>query len=331
MIFRQDEWGVDSALFFLKPSEIMLQVICLGILVADVIGRPIESVPAPGALALVESISPHIGGCAANTGIGLHRLGVETAIVGAVGGDGFGAFVRGVLQDEGVEIGGVINKNAPTSATMVLVRPDGERTFLHCVGANAAFEKSDFDMETLSYTHLLHIAGHGLMPAFDGAPCAEILRDAQQNRIETSLDTAGAPDEKWRENLRKTLPYLDYFVPSLHEVRDLFPDCQSPETIAARLIDEGVKCVALKMGEAGSYALNARGESARADAFAVAALDATGAGDAFAAGFLAAALRNLPLESCLKMGNATGARCVQAVGTIAGLGDWQTTAKLAGI
>ena len=307
----------------------MPAVICLGILVADVIGRPIEAVPAPGALALVESISPHIGGCAANTGIGLHRLGVATAIVGAVGRDGFGEFVRGVLRDEGVEIGGVISVDAPTSATMVLVRGDGERTFLHCVGANAVFRRADFDAKTLDDARLLHIAGHGLMPAFDGAPCAEILSYARRCGVQTSLDTAGAPDPKWRDNLRQVLPHLDLFVPSLHEVRDLFPDCQTPESIAARLIDEGVGCVAIKLGEAGSYALNERGQSARADALAVAAMDATGAGDAFAAGFLAANLRDLSLQDCLKMGNATGARCVGAVGTIAGLGDWNSTAKLA--
>ncbi len=309
----------------------MADVICLGILVADIIGRPIEAVPAPGALALVESIAPHIGGCAANTGIGLHRLGVETAVVGAVGRDGFGEFVRGVLQSEGVEIGGVISKDAPTSATMVLVRPDGERTFLHCVGANAAFQKSDFDANLLDGARLLHVAGHGLMPAFDGAPCAEVVRDARRCGVRTSLDTAGAPDPKWRENLREVLPHLDYFVPSLHEVRELFPDCASPEAIAARLIGEGVGCVALKLGAAGSYALNRAGQSARAAAWDVAAVDATGAGDAFAAGFLAAALRDLPLESCLKMGNASGANCVQAVGTIAGLSDWKTTARRAQI
>ena len=309
----------------------MPSVICLGILVADVIGRPIERVPAPGALQLVPSITPHIGGCAANTGIGLHRLGVETAIVGAVGRDGFGDFVRGVLRGEGVDARGVVEKDAPTSATMVLVAPDGERAFLHCVGANAEFQNSDFDAQSLRGADLLHIAGHGLMPAFDGAPCAEVLRTAQQMGVKTSLDTAGAPDQNWRANLRLCLPHLDYFVPSLHEVQDLFPDCSTPESIAARLIDEGVGCVAIKMGEAGSYALNRDGQSARADALAVAALDATGAGDAFAAGFLAAVLRDLPLETCLQMGNATGARCVGAVGTIAGLSDWQTTAQMASI
>ena len=309
----------------------MSSVICLGILVADVIGRPIASVPAPGALALVDSITPHLGGCAANTGIGLHRLGVETSIVGAVGRDGFGEFVRGVLRDEGVEASGVIEKDAPTSATMVLVAPDGERAFLHCVGANAAFQGADFDATKLDGAPLLHIAGHGLMPAFDGAPCAEVLRAARARGARTCLDTAGAPDDKWRDNLRRCLPHLDYFVPSLHEVADLFPNVQTPEAIAARLIDEGVQTVALKMGEAGSYAFSHRGESARAEALDVEVVDATGAGDAFAAGFLAATLRGLPLQSCLQIGNATGARCVGAVGTIAGLGDWDSTAKLAGL
>ena len=309
----------------------MPTVICLGILVADVIGRPIETVPAPGALAFVDSITPHIGGCAANTGIGLHRLGVETAIVGAIGRDGFGEFVRNVLQTEGVDARGVIEKEAPTSATMVLVRPDGERTFLHCVGANAVFDGADFDAEHLRDVQLLHIAGHGLMPAFDGAPCARLLQAAQQMGVKTSLDTAGAPDEKWRDNLRQCLPHLDYFVPSLHEVRDLFLDAQTPEAIAASLIESGVQTVALKMGEAGSHALSHDGASARAAALDVEAIDATGAGDAFAAGFLAAKLRDLPLQQCLQMGNATGARCVGAVGTIAGLGDWDSTAHLAGL
>lgn len=306
----------------------MATAICLGILVADIIGRPIEAVPAPGALALVESITPHIGGCAANTGIGLHRLGVETSVVGAIGRDGFGDFVRGILQSEGVEARGVIEKDAPTSATMVLVAPDGERAFLHCVGANAVFNDADFDAEMLSGARLLHIAGHGLMPAFDGAPCAELLRQAQAMGVQTSLDTAGAPDAKWRENLQLCLPHLDYFLPSLHEIRDLFPDCQTPASIAARLIECGVKTVAIKMGEAGSYALNRAGQSARVEAFDVAVIDSTGAGDAFAAGFLAATLRELPLQTCLQMGNAMGARCVSAVGTIAGLGDWDSTFAL---
>ncbi len=303
----------------------MPQIICLGILVADIIGRPIERVPARGALELVESITTHIGGCAANTGIGLQKLGVETAVIGAVGRDGFGQFVRHTLESHGVDTRGVSETGAaPTSATMVLVQPDGERSFLHCVGANAAFG-DDFEESILQGAQILHIAGHGLMPAFDGAPCARVLQEAQKRGIKTSLDTAGAPDDTWRHNLRCCLPFLDYFVPSLHEVRELVLGPQTPEHITKQLLGLGVGTVALKMGRDGSYAKNQRGEEARVAALKVNTVDATGAGDAFAAGFLAAALRDLPLETCLQMGNATGARCVQAVGTVEGLGEWNST------
>jgi sugar/nucleoside kinase (ribokinase family) len=190
------------------------RTLCVGILVADIIGRPIDAVPARGALQLVPSITPHIGGCAANTGIGLQILGVETRVVGKVGRDGFGAFVQGELQRHGVTSHIIEDNITPTSSTMVLVSSDAERTFLHCTGANATFTFADFNTDWLSEAELLHIAGHGLMPGFDGAPCADLLRQARERGLKTSLDTAGVPDAKWRENLEKCLPYLDYFVPA---------------------------------------------------------------------------------------------------------------------
>ncbi len=301
------------------------QVVCLGILVADVIGRPIDAYPERGRLQLVQNISPHIGGCAANTGIGLQVLGVPTRVAGKVGRDGFGAFIRSELSSRGVDASGVVqDPDAPTSATMVLVGSDAERTFLHCVGANAYYERRDFDLALLDEARLLHIAGHGLMPRFDGAQCAQVLEAAQARGLMTSLDTAGAPDESWASNLRLCLPHLDYLVPSLHEVRALYPGENSPESIATRLLEAGVKTVALKMGEAGSFATDGR-ESHHVAPFRVEARDATGAGDAFAAGFLAGVLRGLGLEECAQLGNAAGALCTTQIGTVAGYRSLERT------
>lgn len=294
-----------------------MKALCLGILVADVIGRPIDAIPAAGALALVPSITPHVGGCAANTGIGLQTLGTTTVIAGKVGDDGFGEFVRAELEKLGAQTAISVDAATPTSATMVLVQSDAERAFLHCTGANATFEIGDFNASLLDGADLLHIAGHGLMPRFDGAQCAEILRTARAKGVVTSLDTAGAPDENWCQNLRTCLPFLDYFVPSLHEVQHLFPDEKAPETIATRLLEMGVGVVALKMGERGSFVTD--GETSHfALPFRVEAVDATGAGDAFAAGFLAGVLNGLSLEASAQLGNAAGALVVTQVGTIAG-------------
>lgn len=303
-----------------------MKAVCIGILVADVIGRPIDAVPFPGTLQLVSSIEPHIGGCAANTGIGLTKLGVPCRVVGKVGRDGLGEFVLARLQESGVEPQICIDSETPTSATMVLVSSHSERAFLHCTGANANFSLNDVDLSVLDDASLLHIAGHGLMPHFDGAECAQLLKAARERGLKTCLDTAGAPNEKWYENLRLCLPHLDYFVPSMDEIAGMFPDASTPEALLQKLLETGIKVVGLKMGERGSLVSDGA-QTFHVPPFLVPAVDATGAGDAFAAGFLCGVLNNFDLQQCARLGNAAGALCVQHVGTVAGYRSLQDTQK----
>ncbi|BCM92354.1 putative sugar kinase YdjH [Abditibacteriota bacterium] len=308
----------------------MSEVVCLGILVADIIGRPIDAVPPRGALQLVESIAPFIGGCAANTGIGLQKLGVETLVAGRIGRDGLGDFLRAEIERAGVKTQLSCDERAATSATMVLVASDGERSFLHSTGANATLKAEHFDSSVLDGARLLHIAGHGLLPSFDGLPCATLLQQARRRAVLTSLDTAGAPDATWRGNLRACLPHLDFFLPSLHEVKELFPDIQTPEAVAMRLLEEGVGTVALKMGGEGAFVHNGR-EAHHVPPFAVQSVDATGAGDAFAAGFLAGILRGFDLKRCAKLGNACGALCVTQIGTVSAARSLEETLEYFGL
>jgi sugar/nucleoside kinase (ribokinase family) len=305
----------------------MADIFCLGILVADVIARPVDEYPAPGHLNLCEEIRPSIGGCAANTGIGLQRLGVATAVIGKVGHDGFGQMVADVLAEEGVDVAGLrYDDQAPTSATMVTVRSDAERAFIHCVGANATMRPEDVDWKQVQNARILHIAGHFLMPGFDGGACVEVLREARRLGLRTCLDTAGHPTDLWFETLAPTLPFLDYMVPSYSEARHCVPPdlSDSPHKVAQYFLDQGVGVVALKLGEAGSYLRTAQ-EEIKVPAFSVEAVDATGAGDAFAAGFLAGALRGLSWRECAQLGNAVGACCVTRLGTVAGIKSYEET------
>lgn len=305
----------------------MPEIVCLGIVVADVIARPVDQYPQRGELALCNEMRPSIGGCAANTGIGLQKLGVPVAIIGKVGRDGFGDLVRGILRDHGLDVLGLATDEVvATSATMVMVASDGERSFIHYTGANAEMTPDDVNWELLKDAKLLHVAGHFVMPKFDGTPCAEVLKQARSMGITTALDTVWDASGCWMEKLRPSLPYIDYFLPSFHEARQCVPGARTPQEVARAFQDEGVGVVALKMGEDGSY-LRAGNDEWTLPTYKVAAVDATGAGDAFAAGFLAGVVRGFDLETCGRLGNAAGACCVTEVGTVAGIRSLEETLK----
>lgn len=302
----------------------MAEVVCLGILVADVVGKPIEQMPERGKLLLVDRMELHTGGCASSTGMGLAKMGVETAVIGKVGEDGFGDFMVSRLEQSGVDASGVVrDSRSATSATMVMVHADGERSFLHYIGANASLVEEDVSMELVRGSGVLHVAGSFLMPGIDGQPTANILKKAQDAGVRTSLDTAWDSRGRWMQLLEPALPYLDYAVPSIEEAR-MVTGKQTPEDVAQVLIDRGVKTVALKMGEEGCY-IQSGYERLRIPRFEVECVDAVGAGDAFAAGFLTGVARGWDLERTGRFANAVGALCVTALGATTGIRSLEET------
>ena len=305
----------------------MADVACLGILVADVVARPVDELPERGRLTLVEEMTLSIGGCAANTGVGLARLGINTAVLGKVGHDGFGDFVVRTLEGEGIDTRGVVRSDtAATAATMALVESGGERSFIHYIGANADFMEQDVVWEVVREAKILHIGGALLLPQLDGEPTARILQAAREAGVQTSLDTVWDPSGQWLEVLAPCLPHVDYFVPSIEEAR-MITQREEPEEIAEFLLNWGVGVVALKMGERGCYVRTAE-EEFYLPAYPVEVVDATGAGDAFAAGFLAGLVMGWDLKRATALANATGAWCVTAMGATTGLRSWEETVAL---
>ena len=303
----------------------MAQVACLGILVADVVGKPIEAFPPRGTLTTVERMELHAGGCAANTSIALARLGVSTAVLGKVGADGFGDFLRQTLQKNGVEVQGVVvDPAASTSATMVAVHADGERTFLHHTGANAAYSVADVNWPVIEAAGILHIAGPFLMERFIGTDCADVLRRAKALGKTTTLDTVWDFTGRWLATLAPALPYLDFALPSLEEAR-LLTGQIAPRDMAQVLLDHGVGTVGIKMGEAGAYLRTSGGDTLTLPSLRVEAVDTLGAGDAWAAGFLCGLSHGWDLERTARFANAVGACCVEALGATTGIRSFADT------
>jgi sugar/nucleoside kinase (ribokinase family) len=294
-------------------------ILCLGIMVADVVGRPLRAIPDPGRLVLVDEMSLHTGGCAINAATALARLELPVEVIGKVGADSFGDFLIDALSERSIGSQGV--KRDPkvgTSATMVMVEPDGERRFVHFIGANAKLTLADVDFSMLNSASILHIAGCLVLPGIDGEPTSNLLQRAKDAEVITFLDVVWDDTGRWMELIGPSLPYIDFFVPSLPEAQEI-TGLDDPEDVARSLLDRGVSTVGIKMGADGCLVMTDEGQIIRLPAYQVDVVDATGAGDAFAAGFIAGIWQDWPLEKAALLANAVGALCVTGLGATGGV------------
>ena len=305
-----------------------MDVLSLGIYVVDVLGRPIDQFPEKGKLALFDELEIHAGGCANNTAIALARLGIPAGAMGKIGTDVFGNLLLQTLTDNGVNtVGMQQDANASTSFTFVAIASDGERTFYHYIGANGELCEADLDWELIKTVKILHIAGALVMPSFDGAPMANVLRKAKTLGITTSLDTAYDATGKWMETLEPCLPYIDIFMPSIVEAQYLTGLSEYREITQFLRNNYNIYTIAIKMGENGSYVSTPEAEHF-APAYPVNVVDATGAGDAYAAGFLAGTIMDWDLKATAELASVTGAACVTAIGATAGIQNLEETLKI---
>ena len=305
-----------------------MDVLSLGIYVVDVLGRPIDQFPEKGKLALFDELEIHTGGCANNTAIALTRLGISAGAMGKVGTDAFGDLILQTLIDNGADTAGMQqDPSTSTSFSFVAVASDGERTFYHYIGANGELCEVDLNWEIIKSAKILHIAGALVMPRFDGAPMANVLREAKVLGITTSLDTAYDATGKWMETLEPCLSYVDMFMPSIVEAQHLTGLSEYREITQFLRDNYGIHTIVIKMGENGSYVSTPEAEHF-APAYPVNAVDATGAGDAYVAGFLAGTIMGWDLKATAELASATGAACVTAIGTTAGIQNLEETLKI---
>jgi len=297
--------------------------------VVDVIGRAIDRYPEKGGLVVFDELEMHSGGCANNTAIGLAKLGIDVGAVGRIGTDKFGDFVLQTLNDNHVDTRGVVrDAKTNTSVTFVTVASDGERSFLHYMGSNGIFSEADVDFNLIRASKILHVAGSFVMPKLDGEPTAHILRTAREAGVVTSLDTVWDTSGNWLKTLEPCLPHIDVFLPSIEEAKQL-TGLDSPPDIARFLMDYGIHTVGLKMGDRGSYVRSGT-EEFYVPAYEVDVVDTTGAGDAYVAGFLAGTVMGWDLKRTSELASAAGAACVTAIGTTAGIKDFEETMAVAG-
>lgn len=300
-------------------SQARPDVITIGIHIVDILGRPVQAIPAGQGVALLEEIRMTVAGTAAGTAVDMARLGLNVATFGVVGDDELGRWLTGKMADERIDTAGItVDRDVPTSATMLPIRPSGERPALHVIGANALLGPQHLDWDVIRQARFLHVGGTSLMERFDGAPTGEVLKRAKALDLTTSLDLIGVPDADHEALFGPCYPHLDYFLPNEEDALALSGCVDRTEAITW-FHDRGVGATVITLGPDGaSYASNGEPESVT-PSYAVDVVDTTGCGDAFSAGFIAGLSEGMSPTDAVELGVAAGSCVATGLGSDAGL------------
>jgi sugar/nucleoside kinase (ribokinase family) len=305
----------------------MTDIINVGIVTVDAIGKPIDKVPAPKELVLFDRLTMTTGGCAVNCAIDLGKMGIPNSLIVKLGTDMLGDFVADQAKGFGIDISKIIReRETNTPFTFVMVDSTGERRFVHTMGTNATLKAEELDLEFIARHKFCYIGGVMLMPALDGKPLAAALKKIRARGTQTLLDTVyvSAAQPRWREVILPMLSELDYFIPSEPEATAI-TGLTDPEAMAKFFQDQGGKNIVVKLGEKGVYYRKANGDNGYVKAYTVSKVeDTTGAGDSWDAGFLAGLSLGQTFPEACRLGNATAAFCIQAAGASTGIPSLQT-------
>lgn len=297
-----------------------MTVAAVGVHVLDTHVLGIEAIPAGSDGQLVETIRMSPAGTAGGTAVVLSRLGATVRSYGAVGTDPVGDTLLGLLRREGVDVAGLVRKEtAQTSASVLPVRPNGDRPAWHCIGANGAFTLDDLpaaDSGWLDGVSHLHLGG----PEFlGGDAAAELLARARAAGVTTSVDVLAPGDPDMLAWIAAALPHTDHLLPNDEQVLG-FTGAASLAEGAQALVAAGAGCVAVTQGARGALVATADGVS-EVPAYAVEVVDTTGCGDAFSAGYLRGLSLGRSPVGAAALGCATAAQVAQGLGTDAGSYD----------
>jgi len=268
--------------------------------------------PAPGETVLGSRFEMACGGKGANQAVACARLGAETWFIGRVGMDAFGDMLLQSFREAGVRIDFVRHDpETPSGVALIFVDETGQNEIVVAPGANGRVSREDIDAASVVWD-----GAKALLVQFE-IPLSTVgyaIGEASRHGAIVVVNPAPAPREPLPE---EWFGLVDVWTPNEREIEGLtgiaVTDLESAEQAAKALLDKGAKAVVLTLGANGS--LLATHEFTRHfPAFQVQAIDATAAGDAFAAALTVKLAEGAPLEEAVIFANAAGALACTKVG-----------------
>ncbi len=287
-------------------------VVCVGACAMDLIIR-VPRLPEADEMVFAEG-EPGLfpGGSTANIAAGIARIGVASRFVGKVGDDANGRALREAFAKDGVDVRWLsVDHAGRTAQTVIAVDPSGSRV-IYSLGGTALLESADeFTGDILGGAAALYV----------GEAFPEVARRAMQEArsVGAQVVYGPGPAASWigMDNLAELMRLADFVLMSRAELRAM-TGFDEPEAGARLLLERGVPNVVATLGEQGAACYSRRpghiAGATWAPSFSVDVVDTTGAGDAFASGFISSLVEGRPAVECLRRGNACAAMAIGRVG-----------------
>lgn len=296
---------------------------------------------APGALADVESFDRRAGGSTANVAVGLARLGRAPRFWTRVGADPFGDFLEATLEREGVDTG-LLERDTEARTALVFVSHDaaGDRAFAPYRDgtADTRLSPGSVDDATLADCEWVHVGGVTLADEPARSATYDLAERAAAAGCTVSFDPNARPGFweafEFGPSVERMLGTVDVVVASREDLAAAGLQREDPAALADAVLEHGPHTAFVTLGADGAVA-RARSAAPWGPAgathrgFDVAVADATGAGDAFAAGAIDALLDGRSLGGTVAFANAVGAAATTGLGAMAALPDRETAAAMA--
>ncbi len=220
-----------------------IDCLCAGILFTDIACAPIPRLPHAGELVPTDHVQLGLGGCAANAGLDLAKVGVRVGVSGCVGGDAFGQFIAQTLASGGVDTAGIHHiADAGTACSMIVNVKDQDRRFISTPGANTRFTSAHIPSEWVRQAKVFYVGGFLVMPGLETDEFVELFRAARAQGAKTVLDVVLFGGEHYWSALERILPETDVFLPNDDEAA-IITGLKDPLDQAQRFRDAGAKTV----------------------------------------------------------------------------------------
>ncbi len=278
----------------------------IGCVQADLVMGPVTDLPSPGSTLLTEQMTIRVGGAGANAALASVEAGMKVRLIGCIGDDQLGAWMRDELAGAALADELVVVDGESSGLTVALESPARDRTFLTYLGVNARWQPAAIPDDALTCENLL-LCDYFVAPTLQGEVARGLLERARARGARTFFDTAWDPagfPGQTRAEVRMLLPLVDVFLPNEVEVCALAEGSDDAADAARALQEVSGGWVVVKLGRYGCLAVGPDGMELAAPAPAVTVADTTGAGDAFNAGLVSALARGADWSEALTL--ATG-------------------------